>query len=71
MRDAPIKRRLLEATHSVCKTNDAVQSLQDTVGMLNVLGELWSAWTGETVRIRMTIEGQADMVDMTKRPGTH
>jgi hypothetical protein len=27
-----------------------------------------SEWTGEVVRVRMTAEGQADVLDMVKRP---
>ena len=64
------KRKLIEQANLLVKTNDAVQSLTSCAAVLDALGTLMSIWTGEVVRIRMTAEGQSDVLDMVKRPPT-
>lgn len=68
MSEAAMKRKLLEQTNLLVKTNDATASLVACAGILDALGTLMSEWTGEVVRIRMTAEGQPDVLDMVKRP---
>ena len=68
MSEALIERRLMAATQSLVTTNDAAQSLVHLAEVLDALGDLVSAWTGEVVRVRVTAAGQPDMVDMVKHP---
>lgn len=63
MSEAAMKRKLLEQANMLVKTNDAKTTL------VAALGSLMSEWTGEVVRVRMTAEGQPDVLDMVKRPG--
>lgn len=68
MNEMALKRRLLEQTHAMVKTNSGEQSLVALGEVIGTLGELLSAWTGEVVRVRITAEGQPDKLDMVKRP---
>lgn len=68
MSEAATKRILLEQANLLVKTNDPTTSLTACAAILNALGTLMSEWTGEVVRVRMTAEGQPDVLDMVKRP---
>lgn len=68
MSESATKRRLLEQANLLVKTNDPTTTLTACAGLLDALGSLMSEWTGEVVRVRMTAEGQPDVLDMVKRP---
>ncbi len=68
MSESAMKRKLLEQANLLVKTNDAQTTLVAVAGLLDALGSLMSEWTGEVVRVRMTAEGQPDVLDMVKRP---
>lgn len=68
MSEAAMKRKLLEHANQLVKTNDATATLVACAGLLDALGSLMSMWTGEVVRVRMTAEGQSEVLDMVKRP---
>ena len=68
MSEAATKRKLLEQANLLVKTNDPTTTLAACAGLLDALGSLMSEWTGEVVRVRMTAEGQPDVLDMVKRP---
>lgn len=68
MNDVVIKRGLAEATQRIVKSRDP--NIPAVAGVLNALGDLLSAWTGENVRVQVTAEGQTDAVDMIK-PKSH
>lgn len=70
MSEAATKRKLLELANLLVKTNDPKTTLAACAGLLDALGSLMSEWTGEVVRVRMTAEGQPDVLDMVKRPST-
>lgn len=69
MPNIAVQRKLLEQANLLVKTNDATTTLVACAQLLDALGVLMSEWTGEVVRIRMTAEGQADVLDMVKHPG--
>jgi len=64
MNDVVIKRELAEATQRIVKSRDP--NMPAVAGVLNALGNLLSEWTGETVRVQVTAEGQTEAIDMTK-----
>lgn len=64
MNDVVLKRELAEATQRIVKSRDP--NFPAVAGVLNALGDLLSAWTGEAVRVQITAEGQAEALDMTK-----
>lgn len=64
------RRKLLEQANLLVKTNDATTTLIACAALLDAMGTLMSELTGEVVRIRMTAEGQPDVLDMVKRPST-
>lgn len=68
MSEIEAKRKLVEQTNVLVKSNDATATLVACAAILDALGTLMSMWTGEVVRVRMTAEGQPDVLDMTKRP---
>jgi hypothetical protein len=68
MSEAATKRILLEQANLLVRTNDPKITLTACAAILDALGTLMSEWTGEVVRVRMTAEGQADVLDMVKRP---
>lgn len=68
MSDMALRRKLLEQTHAMVKTNRGEESLVALCQVIDTLGELLSMWTGEVVRVRITAEGQPDKLDMVKRP---
>lgn len=70
MSEAATKRRLLDQANLLVNTNDPTTTLTACAGLLDALGSLMSEWTGEVVRVRMTAEGQPDVLDMVKRPST-
>jgi hypothetical protein len=66
--EAATKRKLLEQANLLVKTNDPTITLAACAALLDALGSLMSEWSGEVVRVRMTAEGQPDVLDMVKRP---
>lgn len=70
MSEVAMKRKLLEQANILVRTNDAQTTLVACAALLDALGSLMSEWTGEVVRVRMTAEGQPDVLDMVKRPST-
>ena len=64
MNEVVIKRELAEATQRIVKSRDP--NMPAVANVLNALGDLLSAWTGETVRVQVTAEGQPEAVDMVK-----
>lgn len=64
MNDVVIKRELAEATQRIVKSRDP--NMPAVANVLNALGDLLSVWTGETVRVQVTAEGQPEAVDMVK-----
>jgi len=64
MNEVVIKRELAEATQRIVKSRDP--NMPAFANVLNALGDLLSAWTGETVRVQVTAEGQTEAVDMVK-----
>jgi hypothetical protein len=64
MNDIVIKRELAAATQMIVKSRDP--NMPAFAAVLNSLGDLLSAWTGETVRVHVTAEGQPEAVDMSK-----
>lgn len=68
MNDMALKRKLLEQTNVMVRTNSGEQALVALGELIGTLGDLLSAWTGEVVRVRITAEGKPDVVDMVKRP---
>lgn len=69
MSEVVIRRRVAEATQRLVKgTTDPALTLANFAAVLDALGALMSEWTGEVVRVRVTAEGQPDMVDMVKLP---
>jgi hypothetical protein len=64
MNDVVMRRKLAEATSSIVKSREP--NMQAVAGALDALGDLLSAWTGETVRVRVTVEGHPEAVDMVK-----
>jgi hypothetical protein len=70
MSDIATRRKLLEQANLLVKTNDAATTLTACAALLDALGTLMSEWTGEVVRVRMTAEGQPEVLDMVKRPST-
>ena len=68
MREAAMKRKLLQQASLLVKTNDPTTTLVAVASLLDALGSLMSEWTGESVRVRMTAEGQPDVLDMVKHP---
>ncbi len=68
MNEFALQRQLLEQAHAMVKTNSGEQALVALGQLIGTLGELLSVWTGETVRVRITAEGQPDKLDMVKRP---
>ena len=68
MSEIESKRLLMEHANKLVKTNDATATLVAVVGVLDALGTLMSELTGEAVRLRMTAEGQPDVLDMVKYP---
>lgn len=68
--EAATKRNLLEQANAIVKTNDPTETLVAVASLLDALGTLMSEWTGEVVRVRMTAEGQPDVLDMVKHPST-
>jgi hypothetical protein len=64
MNEVVIKRELAEATQRIVKSRDP--NMPAVANVLNALGDLLSAWTGETVRVQVTAEGQTEAVDMVK-----
>jgi len=70
MSEVAMKLKLLQQANLLVKTNDPKTTLVAVAGLLDALGSLMSEWTGEAVRVRMTAEGQPDVLDMVKRPST-
>ncbi len=70
MSDIATRRKLLEQANLLVKTNDAATTFIACAALLDALGTLMSEWTGEVVRVRMTLEGQPDVLDIVKRPST-
>lgn len=70
MSDMAARRKLVEQANLLVKTNDATTTLVACAALLDALGTLMSEWTGEVVRVRMTAEGQPDVLDMVKRPSS-
>lgn len=68
MNEVALKRKLLEQTHAMVKTNSGEQALVALGELIGTLGDLLSAWTGEVVRLRITADGQPDKLDMVKLP---
>jgi len=68
MSEAPMKRKLLEQANLLVKTNDPTTTLAACAGLLDALGSLMSEMTGEVVRVRITAEGQPDVLHMVKLP---
>ena len=69
MNEVVIRRRVAETTQKLVKgSTDPALTLKNFAEVLAALGDLMSEWTGEVVRVRVTAEGQPDMVDMVKRP---
>jgi hypothetical protein len=68
MNEMALKRKILEQTHAMVKTNRGDETLVALGQLIGTLGELLSVWTGEVVRVRITAEGQPDKLDMVKRP---
>ena len=64
MSDVVIKRELAEATQRIVKSRDP--NMPAVANLLNSLGDLLSVWTGETVRVQVSAEGQQESVDMVK-----
>ena len=64
MNEVVIKRELAEATQRIAKSRDP--NMPAFANVLNALGDLLSAWTGDTVRVQVTAEGQTEAVDMVK-----
>jgi hypothetical protein len=70
MSDIAARRKLLEQAKLLVSTNDAATTFKACAELLDALGTLMSEWTGEAVRVRMTADGQPDVLDMVKRPST-
>ena len=68
MREAAMKRKLMQQASLLVKTNDPTTTLVAVASLLDALGSLMSEWTGESVRVRMTAEGQPDVLYMVKHP---
>lgn len=64
MIDVVTKRELADATQRIVKSSEP--NMPAVASLLNALGDLLSVWTGETVRVKMTAEGQTETLDMTK-----
>ena len=64
MSDVVVKRELAEATQRILKSRDP--NMPAVANLLNSLGYLLSIWTGETVRVQVSAEGQQESVDMVK-----
>ncbi len=62
------KRKLIEQVNLLATTNDATTTLTACAALLDAAGTLMSNLTGEVVRVRMTAEGQPDVLDMVKYP---
>lgn len=64
------KRKLIEQANLLATTNDATTTLTACAALLDAAGTLMSNLTGEVVRVRMTAEGQPDVLDMVKYPAS-
>lgn len=64
------KRKILEHANILATTNDATATFVSVAGLLDALGDMMSHFTGEVVRVRMTAEGQPDVLDMVKYPSS-
>ena len=68
MSDIALRRKLLEQAQLMVRTNNPEVCMQQFSGLLNTLGDLLGAWTGEKVRVHITAAGQGESVDMQKAP---
>jgi len=68
MNEIAMKRKLLEQANVLVKTNDAGTTFIACAGLLDSLGALLSEWTGEVIRVRITIDGKPGVLEMVKSP---
>lgn len=66
MNDMQAKRELAEATHRI--VNSYGPNMPEFAKLIDALAWLLSEWTGVTVRLQMTAEGQSESLDMQKTP---
>lgn len=66
MNDMQAKRELAEATHHI--VNSYGPNMPEFAKLIDALAWLLSEWTGVTVRLQMTAEGQSESLDMQKTP---
>lgn len=68
MSDIETRRKLVDQAQFMARANSPEAKMRSLAAMLNTLGELVGAWTGEQVRIQVTAVGQTESVDVVNRP---